>query len=100
MTLSDDLIESNITLYHVHVGNSAVPARVQDMARETGGEAFVATDRKGLERVFKHIDRLKPDSFARGGTVPMDFFFPFAIIGLCALGLHVLGLFGMRYTPW
>ena len=100
MALSDDLIDSNITLYHVHVGNSAVPARVQDMARETGGEAFVASDRKGLERVFKHIDRLEPDTFARGGTVPMDFFFPFAVIGLSALGLHVLGLFGMRYTPW
>ena len=100
LTMADDLSASNITLFHVHVGTGAVPGTVQELARETGGEAFVATDRKGLERVFRHIDQLQPDRFAPGGTVPMDFFLPFAVVGLCALGLHVVGLFGGRYTPW
>ncbi|MCH2133765.1 MAG: VWA domain-containing protein [Phycisphaerales bacterium] len=100
MAMVDDLRASNITMYHVHVGTSAVPSQVQNMAKETGGEAFVATDRQSLERVFSHIDRLKPDRFARGGTVPMDFFFPFAIAGLAALAFHIMGLLGMRYTPW
>ncbi|MDG2424327.1 MAG: VWA domain-containing protein [Phycisphaerales bacterium] len=99
-TITDDLEEANITMYHVHVGTSRVPARVQEIARETGGEAFVATDQKSLDRVFRHIDRLKPDEFKRGGTVPMDFFLPFALAGLAALALHVIGLFGLRYTPW
>ena len=51
-----------ITLYHVHVGSGAVPTSVADLARETGGEAFAATDRKGLERIFLHIDRMRPGS--------------------------------------
>jgi Ca-activated chloride channel family protein len=100
LTMADDLSASNITLFHVHVGTGAVPGMVQELARETGGEAFVATDRKGLERVFRHIDQLQPDRFAPGGTVPMDFFLPFAVVGLSALGLHLVGLFGGRYTPW
>ncbi|HJO15456.1 MAG TPA: VWA domain-containing protein [Phycisphaerales bacterium] len=94
------LEEADITLYHVHVGTSSVPAVVQDIARESGGEAFVATDSRSLAKVFDHIDRLKPDRFARGGTVPMDFFFPFAMIGLGALAVHFVGLLWMRYTPW
>ncbi|MDG2030678.1 MAG: VWA domain-containing protein [Phycisphaerales bacterium] len=100
LTMADDLTASNITLFHVHVGTGSVPGTVQELARETGGEAFVATDRKGLERVFRHIDQLQPDRFEPGGTVPMDYYLPFAVIALSALGLHVVGLFGGRYTPW
>jgi Ca-activated chloride channel family protein len=98
---SGEMLKSaEITLYHVHVGGGSVPTSVADLARETGGEAFAATDRKGLERIFQHIDRMRPARFAPGGTVPMDFFLPFAIVGLVALGLHGLGLLGVRYTPW
>lgn len=100
MSLADDLSASGITVFHVHVGTGQVPAVVQDIARETGGEAFVASDQKGLERVFKRIDRMKPARFAPGGTVPMDFYAPFALVALCALGGHLVGLAGMRYTPW
>jgi Ca-activated chloride channel family protein len=100
LTMADDLSASNITLFHVHVGTGSVPGTVQELARETGGEAFVATDRKGLERVFRHIDQLQPDRFEPGGTVPMDYYLPFAVVALSALGLHVVGLFGGRYTPW
>ena len=98
--LSDMLERSNITLYHVHVGTSGVPMVVGDIAEQTGGEAFVATDRKGLDRIFDHIDRMQPAKFEPGGTVPMDFFLPFVIVAMSALGLHMLGLFGLRYTPW
>jgi hypothetical protein len=31
---------------------------------------------------------------------PIDFFFPFAVTCAALLGLHVLSLFGLRYTPW
>ena len=100
LALADDLKASNITVFHVHVGTGSVPGTVQELARETGGEAFVATDRKGLGRAFQYIDQLRPDRFAPGGTVPMDFFMPFAVLSALALGMHVVGLFGGRYTPW
>lgn len=98
--MSDLLERSNITLFHVHVGTSAVPMVVADIAEQTGGEAFVATDRKGLDRVFNHIDRMRPAKFEPGGTVPMDFVLPFVLVAMSALGLHVMGLLGLRYTPW
>ncbi|MCH2136579.1 MAG: VWA domain-containing protein [Phycisphaerales bacterium] len=100
MDIADDLNANDITVYHVHVGTGSVPAVVQDLARETGGEAFVATNKRSLDNVFAHIDRLRPDRFERGGTVAVDWFAPFAITGLIAAGLHMIGLGGLRVTPW
>jgi Ca-activated chloride channel family protein len=95
-----ELTEAAIVLYHVHVGSGQVPSEVQEIARQTGGESFVATDRRGLAHIFEHIDRMRPARFEPGGTVPMDFFAPFAIAALAGLGLHVVALLGLRYTPW
>jgi hypothetical protein len=30
----------------------------------------------------------------------MDHFRPFALVALALVGLHVIGLLGVRYTPW
>jgi Ca-activated chloride channel family protein len=100
MDIADDLKANDVTVYHVHVGTGSVPGVVQDLARETGGEAFVATNQRSLDNVFAHIDRLQPERFHRGGTVPVDFYLPFSIAGLIAAAGHVLGLGGMRFTPW
>jgi Ca-activated chloride channel family protein len=97
---SDLLNDGEIVVYHVHVGTASAPAVIADLARETGGESFVATDKRGIRRIFEHIDRMRPAKFAPGGTVPMDFYFPFALVGLAAIGLNTLGLLGLRYTPW
>lgn len=98
--VADSLIDAGITLYHVHVGTGVVPAAVSDVANATGGEAFVATDQAGLDRIFRHIDLMQPARFKPATAIPMDFFRPFAIAGLVALGAHLLGLLGLRYTPW
>lgn len=95
-----ELADAGIVLYHVHVGSGQVPEEMRAISRQTGGESFVATDRRGLDRIFDHIDRMQPARFAPGGTVPMDFFGPFALAALGGLGLHLVGLLGMRYTPW
>ena len=94
------LVDSDITLYHIHVGTAAVPGEVNEIAQETGGEAFVADNQDGLIRVFSHIDRMQPDRFKPAAAVATDWPGPFAWFGLGALGLHVLGLLGVRYTPW
>ena len=98
--IADELKSANIRLYHVHVATDPIPDEVIDIARETGGEAFQATDSTSLRRVFTHIDRMKPAEFRSVGTVPLDHFQPFAIVALIVLGLHIIGLLGVRYTPW
>ncbi len=98
--LADEMKAANITLYHVHVGTDPVPTDVREIASATGGDAFAATDESGLKRIFKHIDRMKPARFKPASAIPMDYFQPFAWVGLSLLGAYTLGAFGLRYTPW
>lgn len=98
--VGSELADAGIVLYHVHVGSGQVPGEMREITRRTGGESFVAQDRRGLRSIFQHIDRMQPARFEPGGTVPMDFFGPFAFAALAGLGLQLVGLLGMRYTPW
>ena len=95
-----ELLDAQIVVYHVHVGSGQVPSEMTDIAVETGGEAFVATDAGGLEQIFRHIDLMRPDRFKPAASVPTDEHRPFAFAGLALLGVHLVGLLGMRYTPW
>ena len=95
-----ELQDAQITLFHVHVGHEEMPQEVIDIARQTGGQAFAARDAASLKGVFKYIDHMKPAQFTQGGTVPMDHFLPFALAALSLLGIHLVGLLGLRYTPW
>lgn len=97
---ADELQAAKITLYHIHVGAEDIPQEVVDIAHQTGGQAFAARDASALRRVFEHIDRMKPAQFSPGGTVPMDHFWPFALAAAALVGLHVVGLLGVRHTPW
>jgi len=98
--VADELKAAGITLYHIHVDQSEIPSEVVELARGTGGDGFHASDAASLRTVFAHIDRMKPARYASVGTVPMDHFRPFAIAVLALLGLHGIGLMGVRYTPW
>jgi Ca-activated chloride channel family protein len=97
---AQELQDAQITLYHIHVGAEEIPQDVVDIAHQTGGQAFAARDSTSLRRVFEHIDRMRPARFTPGGTVPMDFYRPFAIAALALAGVHALGLLGVRHTPW
>jgi Ca-activated chloride channel homolog len=68
-------------------GNFPVnPVLLQRMATSTGGEAFLATDRDGLERSFHSIlDRLKKSEIEDAGAVYGELF-P-AFVGLAVLWL-------------
>ncbi|MEL7473462.1 MAG: vWA domain-containing protein [Planctomycetota bacterium] len=94
------LIDSGIQLFHIHVGSGAVPSEVADIAEQTGGDAFVATDEAGLQRIFAHIDAMRPERFRPAASVPTDETAMFAIVGLVLLGTQTLASLVMRYTPW
>ncbi|MSR29800.1 MAG: VWA domain-containing protein [Phycisphaerales bacterium] len=98
--VAQELTDAGITLYHIHVAADEVPSEVVEMARATGGEAFQASDPESLRQVFRHIDRMRPAQFRTMGTVALDDFRPFALAGLAFVTLHIVGLLGLRYTPW
>jgi Ca-activated chloride channel family protein len=95
-----ELQDAKITLFHIHVGSEDMPQEVIDLAHQAGGQAFHARDAASLKQVFEHIDRMKPAQFSPGGTVPMDHFTPFALAAVVLMGVHLVGLMGMRHTPW
>lgn len=95
-----ELNDAKITFYHIHIGSDEMPQEVVDIAAQTGGQAFAARDASGLKHIFEHIDRMKPAKFTPSGTIPMDHFRPFALVTLAVLGLRLIGLLGVRHTPW
>jgi Ca-activated chloride channel family protein len=98
--VGQELKDAGITVFHIHIDESDVPAEVRDLVAVTGGDAFAGTDANSVKAIFRHIDKTKPAKFAPVGTVPLDEFGPFAIAALALLGLHGFGLLFARYTPW
>jgi hypothetical protein len=50
--------------------------------------------------VFQRIDRMQPVRMKPAARQNVDFFTPFAAIGLALLGIYQFTLLGLRYTPW
>ncbi len=98
--ISQELIAAGITMYHVHIGSDTIPDQVSSIAQETGGDAFLATNPGGLQLIFDHIDRMQPARFKATASVPVDYFEPFALVAIVAVGLYALSLLKWRYTPW
>ncbi|MEY3020931.1 MAG: hypothetical protein RIS86_127 [Planctomycetota bacterium] len=98
--VGEELRDAGIAVFHIHIGPMGVPAEIEDLVAETGGEAFAANDPASMKAIFTHIDRMRPARFAPAGTVPLDEFGPFAAVALALAGLHAFGLLFARYTPW
>ena len=94
------LKDAGITMYHIHIGGDQIPSAVSTIARETGGDAFLANNSDGLQLIFNHIDQMQPARFKANASVPVDYFAPFAWIGLAAILLYAISLLKWRYTPW
>jgi len=94
------LKDSKIRLYAIHIGNDGIPEPVETIAQMTGGAAFPAGDTDSLDLVFKHIDKMSKSKLKRVTPDPVDFYWPFLLVGFCLLFIRILCLFGLRYTPW
>lgn len=94
------LKEDGIVLYDVHVADGDVPEEIVTLAYQTDGEVFQPGDREALESVFKRIDAMQKTRLEKVAAETHDNFVPPVVIGLSLLGMCVLGMFGMRYTPW
>ena len=98
--IAGDLSGADIVLYYIHVANGQPQQEVYEIAARTGGEAFVAGDPAALQTVFERIDSMRPAKFEPETPIPADNFRTFALAGLSVLGLQLLSLLGIRFTPW
>lgn len=94
------LKEDNIVLYDVHVAGGEVPDEIVKIAYETNGEVFQPGDKDALADVFARVDKMQQTKLVKISAETHDQFQPAAITGLCFLALSMIGLSGLRYTPW
>ena len=94
------LKNSNIVVYSIFIGNGSPPYQLSTISSITGGKVFSAKNPQGLDETFRHIDKMEKTKFKKSEPKEEDFYKPFTIAGLSLLGVYLLTLFGLRYTPW
>lgn len=100
MEIAKQLRDNNITVYAVHIAESAIPDQIVNITSVTGGEVFNPGDKEGLKAIFRRIDEMQQTELEKVAAETMDYYFPYCIAGLSLLGLSTFSLFGLRYTPW
>jgi Ca-activated chloride channel family protein len=98
--LGEELSQDGITVFYIHAADGQPQEETFTVASLTAGQAFAAGDPEALREVFKRIDAMKPTRLKPSAPEYTDFFWPFAMVGLGLLGLQVVSLFGLRFTPW
>jgi Ca-activated chloride channel family protein len=98
--IAASLKREGIVLYDVHVADRDVPDEIVNIAYLTDGEVFQPGDDEALGAVFKRIDGMRQSKLEKIASETHDQFWPAAISGLSLLGLCLLGMLGLRYTPW
>ncbi|MGD9128486.1 MAG: aerotolerance regulator BatA, partial [Planctomycetia bacterium] len=71
-----------------------------EIASITGGDVFSPGDPDGMKAVFARIDQMQQTRMEKTIPETFDHFQPSCLAGLSLLGISVLSLFGLRYTPW
>lgn len=94
------LRDDRIVVYSIHIGEGITPPEVSTITNITGGESFNPDDVQSLNFVFQQIDKMQVAKLDRTYAEILDWFTPFAITGLALLGLFLISMAGLRYTPW
>ena len=89
-----------IVLYAINIQESEAPGEIVNMTRMTGGEVFNVVDPATLARVFQRIDEMQETRLEKTAGEYVDDFYALCVAGLGLLGLHLLAMLGLRYTPW
>ena len=94
------LAEDGIVVYSIHIGGGFSPPEVSSITTITGGKSFSPHDVESLSEVFAKIDAMKVVKLKRTYAEILDWFGPFSIAGLALVGMSLVSILGMRYTPW
>lgn len=100
MEIAKRLKRDGIVLFAVNIQDAEARGEIVNLARMTGGEVFNPGDTQALDGVFKRIDEMSKARLEQTAAELVDWFWPFALAGLCVLGLYGLVQLGLRYTPW
>jgi len=95
-----ELKAKNIVVYVISIRNGTPPEELRTVAEVTGGEIFESGDLPALRNVFKKIDGLERAKLVEAQTTWLEYYRPFAWIGLALLALSQAAAFGLRFTPW
>lgn len=89
-----------ILVYAISIRNAAASEDLRTLCQTTGGQCFESGDSQTLSAVFRQIDQLQRAKLVSSQPQWLEFYRPFAILGLVFLGLQQLAAFGLRFTPW
>jgi Ca-activated chloride channel family protein len=98
--IARELKNDGIIVYCVHIADGQIPREVTRIAELTGGMAFKPQDTEELAHVFARIDTMQKTRLEKTQSEAADHFEPWCLAGLSILGLGLVALFGLRYTPW
>jgi Ca-activated chloride channel family protein len=95
-----DLQAKRIKVFVIFLIDQPVTPSLVGIAQATGGDAWGAVTPEALNSVFKRIDEMKKVVVLEKKPRASDYYDPFFIPAMAALGLAILALFGIRYNPW
>lgn len=95
-----DLRSKRITVFVIFLIDQPVTPSLVGIAQATGGDAWGAVTPEALNSVFRRIDEMKKVVVLEKKPRASDYYDPFFIPAMTALGLAILALFGIRYNPW
>jgi Ca-activated chloride channel family protein len=95
--------DENVICYGIFISEKEVPDLECMLCEQSGGGLFNIEDEMkpdSLDDLFARIDKMTKVNLKLKEPIATDNFKPFILPTLVVLALHVLALFGLRYTPW
>lgn len=94
------LQRQRIVVFAIALNDGGPAPGLVNIARDTGGQTFTALTPQALNLVFHRIDQMQKVEVQAERPQVIDYFEPFVLPALILLGLQVLVVFGLRFTPW
>ncbi len=98
--IATTLKQHNITVFAIHISDTAVPDPIVNITTLTGGAVFNPGDAEALKSVFQRIDTMQEARLEKTAAETLDDFFPYCVAGIVILSLGLVTSLGLRYTPW
>jgi Ca-activated chloride channel homolog len=89
-----------IVVFAIALNDAGFSPGLENIANETGGQAFLALTPQTLKVVFDRIDEMQKVEIHATKPEVLDYLDPFVLPIMVLLAVQVVTLFGLRFTPW